>query len=67
MEKFIDLIISQFEEPITLTNKSVLGELDVWDSLTSFMIIDVLKEKYNKEFSEEELKQLTLEELFSTI
>lgn len=67
MKKFIDLLSNQFDEPIELTEDTILSDLDNWDSLTSFMIIDVIKEEYNVIFTEDELKTLTIRQLFSKI
>lgn len=67
MKKFIDLLSNQFDEPIELTEDTILSDLDNWDSLTSFMIIDVIKEEYNVTYTEDELKTLTIRQLFSKI
>ena len=67
MKKFIDLLNNQFDEPIELTEDTILSDLDNWDSLTSFMIIDVIKEEYNVVFTENDLKTLTIKQLFGKI
>lgn len=67
MKKFIDLLNNQFDEPIELTEETILSHLDNWDSLTSFMIIDVIKEEYNIVFTEEDLKALTIKQLYEKI
>jgi len=65
--EFIELINNQFEEPLLLNENTVLADCDNWDSLTSFMIIDVIKENFNIAISEEDLKNLSILELYQKL
>lgn len=67
MEEFLETLRAQFEYDIVLTEDSVLGEVELFDSLTSFMILDVIKEKYGISIQEIYLKSSTLKEVFDTI
>ena len=67
ISEFIDLIKNQFEEPLELNENTVLADCDNWDSLTSFMIIDVIKENFKISISEEDLKNLSIQELYQKL
>lgn len=67
MEEFLETLRAQFEYDIVLTEDSVLGEVELFDSLTSFMILDVIKEKYGISIQAIYLKSSTLKEVFDTI
>lgn len=67
MEEFLETLRAQFEYDVVLTEDSVLGEVELFDSLTSFMILDVIKEKYGIPIEEIYLKSSTLKEVFDSI
>lgn len=67
MKNFIKLISDQFEEEVDLTENSKLSDIESFDSLTSFMIIDVIKETYQIEIDQNDVKNLTVSEIYNKL
>lgn len=64
MQKLIDLIKGQFEDNnINITESSIPAELDGFDSLTAFSIIDIIEDVYDVQIEEEDLNK-TIKEIF---
>lgn len=58
MQKFIELIRYQFEdENLRITQDSVPSEVEGFDSLTAFSIIDSIEDEYGVQIEEEDLNK----------
>lgn len=56
MQKFIELIKNQFEdENLIITQDSIPSEIEGFDSLTAFSIIDTIEDEYGVQIEEEDL------------
>ena len=64
MEELIKIIKSAFEEDIEIDIEKRLSEYSGWDSLTAFVIIDLLDEKYSLSIDPETLENLSVKDIF---
>lgn len=56
MQKFIELINNQFEdENLRITQDSIPSEVEGFDSLTAFSIIDSIEDEYGVQIEEKDL------------
>lgn len=56
MQKFIELINNQFEdENLRITQDSIPSEVEGFDSLTAFSIIDSIEDEYGIQIEEKDL------------
>tara|TARA_B100000925_G_C21726871_1_gene353374 strand:+ start:165 stop:368 length:204 start_codon:yes stop_codon:yes gene_type:complete len=67
MEELIKIIKSAFEEDIEIDIEKQLSQYSGWDSLTAFVIIDLLEEKYSISIDPEILENLSVKDLFEKI
>ena len=67
MEELIKIIKSAFDEDIEIDIEKQLSEHSGWDSLTAFVIIDLLEEKYSISIDPEILENLSVKDLFEKI
>lgn len=66
MKEFIQLLIQQFDEPVVITEHTIVTEVPEFDSLTAFSIIDSIKEQYGVELDEEILNS-TVSQLYEKV
>jgi acyl carrier protein len=67
MKKLIELIKEQFEdESIEITKDSIVSNLNGFDSLTAFSIIDSVEESNGFQLDENDLN-LTVEQIYNKI
>jgi len=67
MKKLTDLIKEQFDDSSIIINAdSILSDIDGFDSLTAFSIIDSIEEEYGIQIDEKDLDK-SVEEIFSLI
>lgn len=63
MKRLIELIKDQFDDvDIKIGSASIISELDGFDSLTAFSIIDAIEEEYGVQIDESNLN-MSIEEL----
>ena len=56
MRGFIELIGAQFEDSSVILNEnSIISDMEGFDSLTAFSIIDAIEDKYGKQIDEKDL------------
>jgi acyl carrier protein len=69
IEHFISCFKEQLEnENITITSDTKFKNLDSWDSLTSMLVIGMIKMEFNKDISSKEIAECEkIEELFELI
>lgn len=69
IEHFISCFKEQLEnENITITSDTKFKNLDSWDSLTSMLVIGMIKMEFNKDISSKEITECEkIEELFELI
>ena len=67
MKKLTDLIQEQFDDSSIIINAdSIVSDIDGFDSLTAFSIIDSIEEEYGIQIDEADLKK-SVEEIFKLI
>jgi len=67
MKKLTDLIQEQFDDSSIIINAdSIISDIDGFDSLTAFSIIDSIEEEYGIQIDEADLKK-SVEEIFKLI
>ena len=67
MKKLTDLIQEQFDDSSIIINAdSIVSDIDGFDSLTAFSIIDSIQEEYGIQIDEADLKK-SVEEIFKLI
>ena len=67
MKKLTDLIQEQFDDSSIIINAdSIISDIDGFDSLTAFSIIDSIQEEYGIQIDEADLKK-SVEEIFKLI
>jgi acyl carrier protein len=67
MKKLIDLIQEQFDDSSIIINAdSIISDIDGFDSLTAFSIIDSIEEEYGIQIDEADLNK-SVEEIFKLI
>jgi acyl carrier protein len=69
IEHFISCFKEQLEnENITVTSDTKFKDLNSWDSLTSMLVIGMIKMEYNKDISSKEITECEkIEDLFELI
>ena len=67
MKKLTDLIQEQFDDSSIIINAdSIISDIDGFDSLTAFSIIDSIQEEYGIQIDEADLNK-SVEEIFQLI
>ena len=67
MKKLTELIQKQFDDSSIIINAdSIVSDIDGFDSLTAFSIIDSIEEEYGIQIDEADLKK-SVEEIFKLI
>ena len=67
MKKLTDLIQEQFDDSSIIINAdSIVSDIDGFDSLTAFSIIDSIEEEYGIQIDEADLNK-SVEEIFKLI
>ena len=67
MKKLTELIQKQFDDSSIIINAdSIISDIDGFDSLTAFSIIDSIQEEYGIQIDEADLKK-SVEEIFKLI
>lgn len=67
MKKLLDLVQEQFDDSNLIINaNSIISEIEGFDSLTAFSIIDSIEEEYGIQIDEEDLNK-SVEEIFKLI
>jgi len=67
MKKLTDLIQEQFDDSSIIINAdSIISDIDGFDSLTAFSIIDSIQEEYGIQIDEADLNK-SVEEIFKLI
>ena len=67
MKKLTDLIQEQFDDSSIIINAdSIVSDIDGFDSLTAFSIIDSIQEEYGIQIDEADLNK-SVEEIFKLI
>ena len=69
LENFIENFKEQLEDPtVLITVETKFKDLDGWDSLTTMLVIGMIKTDYDKDISSTEINKCnTILELFNVI